>query len=100
MKTNIILRTTLLLYLATTAVADTHIKAKYTSDGRVTESVTYLKGERQRTIREGHGDPESGRPKEDDPANLKAKTYRVLPLEPAKSPAKPARAAASPSRPP
>jgi hypothetical protein len=48
MKTNIILQTTLLLYCATTAVADTHIKAKYTSDGRVTESVTYLKGERQR----------------------------------------------------
>ena len=81
-----------LLCLSATALADTHIKAKYTSDGRVTESATYMQGQRRRieygkdTIVLNQVDLQRM-----VKLNLKTKTYLVLPLEPEK----PAETAAS-----
>jgi hypothetical protein len=64
------------------AVADTHIKARYTSDGRVTESVTYIKGQRQR-IEYGKEMAmlNQADAKQMVQINVKAKTYRILPLD-------------------
>jgi hypothetical protein len=64
------------------ALADTHVKAKYTSDGRVTESVTYIKGQRQR-IEYGKdlAVVNQADAKKMVQINRKAKTYRILPVE-------------------
>src|SRR5438046_2295550 len=66
---------------ATVALADTKIKAKYISDDRVTESATYMKGERQRieygreTVVLNQADL-----KKIVQLDTKSKTYSIIPL--------------------
>jgi hypothetical protein len=74
-----------LLCASAAALADTHIKAKYTADGRVTESVTYIKDQRQR-IEYGKDMAvlNQADAKKMVQINIKTKTYRILPLEPEK----------------